>query len=137
MVPNAEHWIRLAVVCRRVQVKLIRCPNLFNLYAEIHILLVLPQICAFIWATFVCCMSVYAWAYFIVGIHQRFRGRVVTGKILTFADDTKLFRKAKEIGDTHKLQDDIDKLVKWSENGKCYSILGTVNVYTQTREILE
>ena len=30
----------------------------------------------------------------------------VTGKILKFADDTKLFRKAKEIGDKHKLQDD-------------------------------
>ena len=50
----------------------------------------------------------------------------VTGKILKFADDTKLFRKAKEIGDKHKLQDDIDKLVKWSEKwqmlfyfGKC------------------
>ena len=50
----------------------------------------------------------------------------VTGKILTFADDTKLFRKAKEIGDKHKIQDDIDKLVKWSEKwqmlfnfGKC------------------
>ena len=39
----------------------------------------------------------------------------VTGKILKFADDTKLFRKAKEIGDKQKLQDDIDKLVKWSE----------------------
>ena len=42
------------------------------------------------------------------------------------ADDTKLFRKAKEIGDKPKLQDDIDQLVKWSEKwqmlfnfGKC------------------
>ena len=39
----------------------------------------------------------------------------VTGKTLTFADDTKLFRKTKEVGDKKKLQDDIDKLVKWSE----------------------
>ena len=39
----------------------------------------------------------------------------VTGNILKFADDTKLFRKTKEIGDTQKLQDDIDKLVRWSE----------------------
>ena len=53
----------------------------------------------------------------------------VTGKILKFADDTKLFRKAKEIGGTQKLQDDIDKLVKWSEKwrmlfnfGKCKCI---------------
>ena len=33
----------------------------------------------------------------------------VTGNILKFADDTKLFRKTKEIGDKKKLQDDIDK----------------------------
>ena len=33
----------------------------------------------------------------------------VTGNILKFADDTKLFRKVKEIGDKKKLQDDIDK----------------------------
>ena len=50
----------------------------------------------------------------------------VTGKILKFADDTKLFTKTKEIIDKQKLQDDIDKLVKWSEKwqmlfnfGKC------------------
>ena len=40
---------------------------------------------------------------------------VVTGNILKCADDTKLFRKTKEIGDKHKLQDDIDTLVRWSE----------------------
>ena len=34
---------------------------------------------------------------------------------MKFADDTKLFRKSKEIGDKQKLQDDIDKLVRWSE----------------------
>ena len=39
----------------------------------------------------------------------------VTGNILKFADDTKLFRKTKEIGDKQTLQDDIDKLVRWSE----------------------
>ncbi len=39
------------------------------------------------------------------GIHQLFRG--VTGKLLKFADDTKLFRKTMEIGDKEKLQDDI------------------------------
>ena len=50
----------------------------------------------------------------------------VTGKILKFAEDTKLFTKTKEIGDKQNLQDDIDKLVKWSEKwqmlfnfGKC------------------
>ena len=54
----------------------------------------------------------------------------VTGNILKFADDTKLFRKVKEIGDKQKLQDDIDKLVKCLKNGRWYSILGNVNVYT-------
>ena len=50
----------------------------------------------------------------------------VKGSILKFADDTKLFRKTTEIGDKQNLQDDIDKLVKWSEKlqilfnfGKC------------------
>ena len=59
----------------------------------------------------------------------------VTGKILKFADDTKLFTKTKNIGDKHKLQDDIDKLVKWSEKlqmlfnfGKCKCLhAGPVN----------
>ena len=53
--------------------------------------------------------------FFLVYINDLEEG--VTGKILKFADDTKLFRKVKEIGDTFFLQDDIDKLVKWSE--KC------------------
>ena len=60
----------------------------------------------------------------------------VTGSILKFADDTKLFRKTKEIGDKQNVQDDIDKLVKWSEKCRCYSILGNVNVYTQGQETL-
>ena len=70
---------------------------------------------------------------FLVYINDLEEG--VTGKILKFADDTKLFRKVKEIGDKQNLQDDVDTLVKWSENGRCYSILGNVNVYTQGREI--
>ena len=36
----------------------------------------------------------------------------VTGNILKFADERKLFRKTKEIGDKQKSQDDIDKLVR-------------------------
>ena len=50
----------------------------------------------------------------------------VTGSIFKFADDNKLFRKTKEIEDKQKLQDDIDKLGRWSEKwqmlfnfGKC------------------
>ena len=49
---------------------------------------------------------------FLVYINDLEEG--VTGNILKFADDTKLFTKTKEIGDQN-LQDDIDKLVKWSE----------------------
>ena len=61
---------------------------------------------------------------FLVYINDLEEG--VTGKILKFANDTKLFRKTKDIGDKHKLQHDIDKLVRWSEKwqmqfnfGKC------------------
>ena len=61
---------------------------------------------------------------FLVYINDLEEG--VTGKILKFADKTKLFRKVKEIGDRQNLQEVIDKLVKWSEKwqmllnfGKC------------------
>ena len=50
---------------------------------------------------------------FVVYINDLEEG--VTGKILKFADDIKLFRKVMEIGDKQNLQYDIDKLVKWSE----------------------
>ena len=36
-------------------------------------------------------------------------------KVLKFADDTKLFRKVTNDTDKQSLQDDLDKLVKWSE----------------------
>ena len=39
----------------------------------------------------------------------------ITSKVLKFADDTKLFRKIKQNGDYEHLQDDLDKLIKWSE----------------------
>ena len=61
---------------------------------------------------------------FLVYINDLEEG--VTGKLLKFADDTKLFRKVKEIGDKQILQEDIDTLSKWSEKmamlfnfGKC------------------
>ena len=50
---------------------------------------------------------------FLVYINDLEEG--VTGNILKFADDTKLFRKTKEIGDKQNLQDYIDKLVRWSD----------------------
>ena len=57
---------------------------------------------------------------FLVYINDLEEG--VTDKILKFADDTKLFRKVKEIGDKQNLQDDIDKFVKWSEKWQIYVI---------------
>ena len=50
---------------------------------------------------------------FLVYINDLEEG--VTGHILKFADDTKLFRKTKESGDKQNFHDDIDKLVKLSE----------------------
>ena len=71
-------------------------------------------------------------AYFIFGIHQWFRGSV-TGKILKLADDAKLFRKTKEIGDKQKLQDYIDTLVIWSEKWQMLFHFGKSNqVYLYT-----
>ena len=68
--------------------------------------------------------SVLGLILFLVYINDLEAG--VTGKLLQFADDTKLFRKTEEIGDKQKLQDDIDILVRWSEKrqmlfnfGKC------------------
>ena len=39
----------------------------------------------------------------------------ISSKVLKFADDTKVFRKVTNDTDKHSLQDDLDKLVKWSE----------------------
>ena len=53
--------------------------------------------------------------YFIFEIYIYDLEEGVIGNILKCADDTKLFRKTKEIGDKQKWQDGIDKLVRWSE----------------------
>jgi len=42
-------------------------------------------------------------------------GNGIKNWILKFADDTKLFGKIKDSMDVQKFQDDIDKLLKWSE----------------------
>ena len=39
----------------------------------------------------------------------------ITSNVLKFADDIKLFRKVNTDGDKQHLQDDLDRLVKWSE----------------------
>ena len=38
----------------------------------------------------------------------------ISSKVLKFADNTKVFRKVND-ADKQSLQDDLDKLVKWSE----------------------
>ena len=59
----------------------------------------------------------------------------VTGKILKFADDTKLFRKVKELEINNICKMTLINLSSGLKNGRCYSILGNLNVYTQGREI--
>ena len=39
----------------------------------------------------------------------------VTSNVLKFADDTKAFRRVNNDGDKQHLQNDLDKLVKWSD----------------------
>ena len=53
----------------------------------------------------------------------------ISSKVLKFADDTKVFRKVTNDTSKQSLQDDLDKLVKWSEKwqmlfnfGKCKCI---------------
>ena len=53
----------------------------------------------------------------------------ISSKVLKLADDTKVFRKVTNDTDKQSLQDDLDKLVKWSEKwqmlfnfGKCKCI---------------
>ena len=58
----------------------------------------------------------------------------ISSKVLKFADDTKVFRKVTNDTDKQSLQEDLNKLVKWPKNGKCYYILGSVNVYTEDME---
>ena len=50
----------------------------------------------------------------------------ITSNVLKFADDTKVFRKVNTDGDQQHLQNDLDRLVKWSDKwqmlfnfGKC------------------
>ena len=52
----------------------------------------------------------------VMGIHPvRDLEDDISSKVLKFAYDTKVFRKVKNDTDKQTLQDDLDKLVKWSE----------------------
>ena len=53
-------------------------------------------------------------------------------RVVTFVEDTKVFRKVKNLGDKQHLQHDLEKCVKWSETlqilinfGKCKCLLTT------------
>ena len=55
----------------------------------------------------------------------------ITSNVLKFADDTKVFRKVNTDGDKKHLQNDLDKLVKWSEKRQMVFNFGHVNAYIQ------
>ena len=65
---------------------------------------------SFDWGTTRICTRAYLVLIYINDLEEG-----VTSKIFKFSDDTKLFRKNKVNGDKQQLQDDIDKLIKWSE----------------------
>ena len=52
------------------------------------------------------------WTYIIFLIYINDSEDDISSKVLTPADDTKVFRKVKNDTDKHSLQDDLDKLVK-------------------------
>ena len=54
----------------------------------------------------------------------------ISSKVLKFADDTKVFRKVTNDTDKQSLQDDLENVLNGQKNGKFYSILGSVNVFT-------
>ena len=64
--------------------------------------------------------------YIIINIYINDLDDCITSSVLKFADDTKLFRQVNTDGDKQHLQNDLDRLVKWSEKwqmlfnfGKC------------------
>ena len=65
----------------------------------------------------------------------------ISSKVLKFADDTKVFRKVTNDTDKQSLQDDLNKLVKWSEKWqmlfnfwKCKCILYTYRTWKMDEE---
>ena len=52
---------------------------------------------------------------------------MITGKLLKFADYTKLFRKTKDIGDKHKLQDYLN--IRSNISTEIYIVKSAVNIH--------
>ena len=48
----------------------------------------------------------------------------ITSNVLKFADDTKVFRKVNTDGDKQHLQNDIGRVVKWSEKWQMFFNFG-------------
>ena len=68
----------------------------------------------------------------------------ITSKVLKFADDTKVFRKIKCDADRQHLQDDLNKLIEWSEKwqmlfnfGKCKCLHTIYNGWYCTKYYLK
>ena len=67
--------------------------------------------------------SVFGLLLFLIYIH--YLDDNITSNVLKFADDTKVFRKVRNTGDEQHLQNDLDKLVKWSEKWQMLFKFGT------------
>ena len=74
-------------------------------------------------------ISIRPYAVFNIYIYINDLEDGISSKVVKFADDTKVFRKVTNDTDKQSLQDDLDKLVKWSEKwqmllnfGKCKCI---------------
>ena len=48
----------------------------------------------------------------------------ITSNVLKFADETKVFRKVDTDGDKQHLQNDLDRLLKWSEKWQMFFSFG-------------
>ena len=59
----------------------------------------------------------------------------VTGNILKFADDINCLEKLRKLEINKNYKMTLINLSSGLKNGRCYSILGNVNVYTQGRDI--
>ena len=55
----------------------------------------------------------------------------ITSNVLKCAVDTKVFKNINTDSDKQHLQNDLHRLVKWSEKWQMFSILGNVNAYIQ------
>ena len=71
-------------------------------------------------------MGISIRTFIILNIYINDLNDNITSNVLKFADDTKVFRTVNNDGDKQHLQNNLDKLVKWSEKwqmllnfGKC------------------